>query len=1063
VWSEIKHKQKWFVISWGEGEIEKGQTSKMTKSRALQDALVEYRFHAGKKQKLDIEMFLVYKEDQIKGRLQKYLRKHKNLKFDIALEVRLGKLEVGEKRDEVIQTKPWFRSDAHIVNNDGEIQRKLIKATEKLLDSYDNFMRMGSGWFLIEVLQLELKIYKYKPLRGGCFAEALPEPYNRMRSILTFPQTGDEKCFLYCVLAHLFPQKKMKNDFHSYEKYEEQLNSDSLKYPVEIEEISTFEKDNELSINVYQLVNNNQKVFAKCVRVSENHEAERAHINLLLHKKHYHLITNMSPFLQYRNRGKRWQCSRCLTFHKTHEKMKRHAKHCNDKNKGTALVFPKVGTKHRFKNFKNISKAPFVMYCDLETYASPFTESDAKPNKTKKEAKHRALAFGLYCVCSEEEYCDREPIIYVGNDAIEKLFEELEKKLAHIHSIQKTVNHDIDMTKRDQMRHRKAKKCYICQRRFAEPQEKMRDHNHLKRKKNYLGPVCISCNLHCSDLKSKIPLFLHNAGRFDLHLLIEKLHVLNHQDFKVLPKTTETFTAMSLFGGNLEIRDSLNHLPNALADLIKLNKESGKQFHHTAKWVKTDKVSLDLITRKGVFPHGYMSDPSRLQDTKLPEMTSFYDPLSEKHISEQDYDHAKRVWDHFSCNSLEDYMRIYLTSDVTLLADVFETYRFFFKEKFGLDPAHYVSLPSLSYDCALKFTNCSMDYIHDEDMYHFIREAIKGGVSSISRRYAEANNPYLKDFDSNLPTSYIMYFDCNSLYSSVMTMRLPFENFEFLKPEEFSKVKNNIANYRDSDDIGYFVQCDLMYPAHVHDETRDLPLAPRHFLVGKEHLSPYNRELAQILGIKRGEGTKLISDQFDKKKYICHIANLKFYLEKGMFLGKIHRILKFRQKAFLKPYIEFCIGEKANTRSQIEKNLWKLACNSIFGKTITNLEKRCSVNFATTQKQFVNSVNSPRFKSANIINSKLVQTNKAYKSININSPYILGATVLELSKLVLFRWHYDFFLERYGRDNIELCMTDTDSLLYHIHHKDIYKDLKNQPKFDFSNYPSDSPFYNTAH
>jgi hypothetical protein len=245
-----------------------------------------------------------------------------------------------------------------------------------------------------------------------------------------------------------------------------------------------------------------------------------------------------------------------------------------------------------------------------------------------------------------------------------------------------------------------------------------------------------------------------------------------------------------------------------------------------------------------------MTSPSKLQDTQLPKMTSFFDPLTEKHISEEDYQHAQLVWDHFSFETLQDYMQVYLTSDVTLLADVFETYRHFFKTKFNLDPAHYVSLPSLSYDCALKFTNCSIEYIHDEDTYQFIKEAIRGGVSTICRRYAEANNPYLKDFDSNRPSSYIMYFDCNSLYSSVMTMNLPYKNFRFLKPNEFTKVRESIISYQDSDEVGYFVQCDLMYPSYTHDDTKDLPLAPRHFSIEKEHLSTYNLNLLQAFGIQ---------------------------------------------------------------------------------------------------------------------------------------------------------------------------------------------------------------------
>ena len=348
----------------------------MSKKKALTENVVEYTFKANNKQKLDIEMFLISLKKQIQARLKKYLKKHHNLKFDIAAQVVLGKLEVGQERERIIQTRPWFKSTWKIVNNKYEIKRRITTASEKVLDSFDNFMRMGSGWFLVEVLKMKLNIYKYKPLRGGCFASKLPKPYDKMRGILTFEQTGDQKCFLYCVLAGLYPQKTKKNDFLQYIKYMEKLKIGSLSFPVGLDDMTLFEKENELSINIYGLEKKDKtnQFSAKCLRVSENCDEAKTHINLLLHDQHYHLITNISTFLRYRNRHQRWQCSRCLAFHSSKDKLKKHQKLCNEKSGGTSLQFPREGEFHQFKNFHNIPKAPFVMYCDLETYASMVKE-----------------------------------------------------------------------------------------------------------------------------------------------------------------------------------------------------------------------------------------------------------------------------------------------------------------------------------------------------------------------------------------------------------------------------------------------------------------------------------------------------------------------------------------------------------------------------------------------------------------------------------------------------------------------------------------------------------------
>ena len=1021
---------------------------KETKRKSVfNSTLVEYTFSPDKKQKLDLEMFLLQQSDIVKKVLRQLLKKHTNIKFDIYAQTQLGKLEIGEKSEEIIHTAPWFKSSLKTIMNKHEIVDKVKSAAEKLLDSYDNFMRMGSGWFLVKVLHMKLKIYRYKPLRGGCFASKLPEPYNKMKGILTFPQTGDQKCFLYCILAGLFPQKQRKNDFLQYLKFKDRIKTKSLHYPVRIDKLEQFERSNNISINVYILVKKDKDHTGKCIRVSNNCTAN-SHINLLLYKGHYHLITNISVFLRYKSRRRRYQCSKCLKF----RTCSKGSHICGNQ---TYLSFPNRTEKQHFKNFKNITRAPFVLYCDLETYSTPIEEED-QSIKTKKEGRHRAIAFGLYCVCSENEYCDKQPTIYVGEDAVEKLFQEVKAKVERIHYIQKSVNYPIHMRVEDRVRHKLAEKCYLCKKEFDEPHEKFKDHNHLRKQNNYLGPVCNICNLHCSDLKSKIPMFFHNAGRFDLHLLIEKLHKLETNDIKLLPKTGETFTAMSLFHGNLEIRDSFNHLASSLSELVRINRESNRVFSHTMKTFND--TSLDLILRKGVFPHGYMTKKEKLKETCLPDISCFYDPLSDKHISEEDYEHAKKVWKQFSCQSIQDYMSIYLICDVTLLADIFESYRDFFISKFDLDPAHYVSLPSLSYDCALKYTKCKIDYIYDEETYTFVKSAIKGGVASIVRRYAKANNPYMNDFNCNRPSSYIMYFDCNSLYSSIMTMKLPYRNFQFIDPKTISL--KDILNYTDEDDYGYFVKCDLLYPENIHDQTKDLPLAPRHFTIENKHLSSYNQHLVENLHIQNPTGTKLISDQFDKLEYICHVANLKFYLEQGMKLGTIHRVLKFKQKAIFKPYIQLCIEERAKTSSLAEKNLWKLACNSIFGKTITNLEKRAHIEFISEQNKLQNAINSPYFISADIINSQLVQVNKTYRTRRINSPYPLGATILELSKLVLYRWHYDFFVKKYGSQNIELCMTDTDSLLYLIHTEDVYNDIKNESNFDLSNYPENHFVFN---
>ena len=133
------------------------------------------------------------------------------------------------------------------------------------------------------------------------------------------------------------------------------------------------------------------------------------------------------------------------------------------------------------------------------------------------------------------------------------------------------------------------------------------------------------------------------------------------------------------------------------------------------------------------------------------------------HISRQDYLTCQKVWNEFNMNDMGDYHDHYLKKYVLLLADVFEKFIDTCLKFYKLDPWHYFSSPGLSWDAMLKMTGVKLEKISDIDKYLFIEKGLRGGISYIAKRYAEANNKYMKVYDSRKSSKFITYLDINNL------------------------------------------------------------------------------------------------------------------------------------------------------------------------------------------------------------------------------------------------------------------------------------------------------------
>ena len=248
----------------------------------------------------------------------------------------------------------------------------------------------------------------------------------------------------------------------------------------------------------------------------------------------------------------------------------------------------------------------------------------------------------------------------------------------------------------------------------------------------------------------------------------------------------------------------------------------------------------------------------------------------------------------------------------------------------------------------------------------------------------------------------------------------------------------------------------MEYPIKLHYLHNDYPLAPKRLTIDESMLSPFQRQFPKE---QKNTSSKLTPNLRHKANYVVHYRNLKFYLEQGLVIKKVHRVLTFKQSPWLKEYIEFNTHMRSNATSNFQKDFFKLMNNSVFGKTQENLRNRVNVEVLTNREAALRRVCKPIFKRSYTINENLAVIQTAVANLELNKPLYVGFTVLDLSKLHMYSFHYNKMIPRYS-NQLNLCFTDTDSLLYEIKTPDIYQDMLHE--YDFSDYPIDHPNFSSV-
>ena len=585
--------------------------------------------------------------------------------------------------------------------------------------------------------------------------------------------------------------------------------------------------------------------------------------------------------------------------------------------------------------------------------------------------------------------------------------------------------------------------CHLCNKKIKN--KPVKNHCHFTSK--ILGYTHNKCNLRYKFKKDNvnddylINVFAHNSQNFDQSFLIRALQNLDNKiPFSCLPRNSNKFISLQI--GSFIFKDSylfldknLDYLTGTIDDIdrISLKEEFGKNYQ--------------LLCKKGIYPYDYFDNTEKYNEQKLPNKEEFFNKINNKNITDEDYNHAKNVFEKFECKNLLDYSILYLKTDLCHLSDVFQKFSNFVYETYEIDLRHSYTLPGFSWEAMLKLTKIELELISDPDMYLFLMDTIRGGISVCNKEHVIADNKYINKNTKN--NKYLPYLDANNLYGYSMIQSSPYENFKWSNNLTLDEIQTGIY------------EVDIEIPTNPHNKFKDYPLCPEIKAILKNNLSEYQNYLNNKLNIKYSEkDKKLILDLLSKKNYKIYYKNLEYYMKLGVKVTKVHKILTFDEKPFLKNYIDLNTNLRKQAKNDLEKDLFKLMNNAIFGKSMENVLIRSNIKLINNNpEKLLKMIRQPNFQNAYQISDKLcLVESKPIKTV-FNKPIYLGACILETSKLHMYQFWYEHLKNKYN-NKVELIYTDTDSFIIYVETDDIYKNmLKDKNLYDFSEYPKDHPNY----
>ena len=569
-------------------------------------------------------------------------------------------------------------------------------------------------------------MFKYHDIRASSYCK-LPKSFCNSKSIVNI-QNNDNYCFLWSILAHIYKVDNHRDRVSHYENHFHELNQDDIQFPMKIKDIPTFERLNNLNINVFELSANDNTLSPKYF--NKNYYDEQ--IDLILYENHYCLITNLHNFC--RNNEHYTYLCRCLNTHGDQTKLEEHLLRCIEQ-KVCNISYMQPSQKIKFIDWYMKIDPPMWIAADFECKNISINDND-NDNVTDKLFVNKPVAMG-YNIVKHPDYDNLNlekdgHIKYFVEDCVEWFVYEMLEIEGYMKTYFKNeleIKLDTNSENYDQTT------CWLCEKNFRSKPKKenpiVKDHSLLTGR--FRGLAHNNCNLNTRKAHiSFVSILFHNFSGYDCHLIFEKLinmateknNKINEND--IIAKSSEIYICVKI--GCSKFLDSYRFLAASL-DKLPLTLTS---------FPSLDKNGMedDLFKRKLAYPY-----------EKGKTIESYYKPLK---LGREDYfSTLKQLYPDFEeiirtqaiivknrITNLKELTMLYLKNDVLFLTDIFQNYIDTCKKAYGINPLYSYSTPSFTWKAGLKMTGVTLDFITDDKLRLLLENNMRGGPSAcMGNRY----------------------------------------------------------------------------------------------------------------------------------------------------------------------------------------------------------------------------------------------------------------------------------------------------------------------------------------